>query len=226
MKKTSYPNVYFLPGKKKRYFTKSIYPEFKGFDEKTITKKGVTYREVDPSRSKLFAGLAKNLSQAGIKKGTTVLYLGASHGYTASFVSDMIGEEGIIICVDPAPRVMRDLVFVCEQRKNMIPVMADARQPESYEEYVPKEGVDVVFQDISQRDQTNIFLKNINKYLKKGGYGILAYKARSVDVTRKPKQLFEEAEKELKKAGLEVIEKKTLEPYEKDHAIFLTRKKQ
>jgi len=43
-----------------------------------------------------------------------------------------------------------------------------------------------------------IFLKNVNTFLKKDGYAIIAIKARSIDVTKYPKQIFKEV-KEIKK---------------------------
>ncbi|HLC90394.1 MAG TPA: fibrillarin-like rRNA/tRNA 2'-O-methyltransferase [Candidatus Nanoarchaeia archaeon] len=205
----------------KRLYTKSIY---KGshFDER-ITRQGQDeYREFDPSRSKLAAMVMKGCTNAGIRKGDVVLYLGASHGYTCSFVSDMVGEEGLIFAVDPAPRVMRDLVFLAEKRKNIAPVMADANHPEEYVSRVCE--ADIVYQDIAQKNQQDIFVRNCELFLKKGGYGLLAVKARSIDVKRKPKQLFEEIRQNLDKI-FTVIDYKTLDPFEKDHCMIIVKKK-
>ncbi len=222
--KTRFDNVYEKKGKKKRIYTKSLYPEFKGFDEKIIREKGITYREANPERSKLIAGIIKGLSQIGMREGTKVLYLGASHGYTPSYVSDIVGEEGIVICVDIAPRVVRDLYLLCKKRKNMIPILANSRHPEEYEELII-EKVDAVFQDIAQRDQVKIFFKNTDKFLKKGGFGVLVIKARSIDVSKKPKEVFKQAIKEIQeKEGYVIVDKKSLEPLEKDHIILVIKK--
>lgn len=207
-----------------RLFTKSIYP-FRGFEETVIKENGNKYREVDPERSKLFAGIAKGISQIGIREGSTILYLGASHGYTPSYVSDMIGEKGKMLCLDVAPRVLRDLVFVCQRRENMAPLLADCRQYTEYSDYVPSDGVDVIFQDISQRDQVDIFLNNCTAYLKKGGFGLLALKARSVDVSKKPQIIFKEAFTQLEQSAFTIVDKRELEPYEKDHMLFVIKKK-
>ena len=207
-----------------RLFTKSVY-DFRGFDEVIVKQGRVAYREVEPKRSKLFAGIAKGLSQIGIREGSSVLYLGASHGYTASFVSDVVGRQGRVWCVDVAPRVVRDLVLVCEQRANMLPLLADCRQPSSYKEFLPS-PVDVVFQDIAQRDQVSIFLKNCDAYLKKGGFGLLSLKARSIDVARKPAHVFKESYEQLVAAeGYVVVDKKDLEPFEKDHMLFVVKRR-
>src|SRR3989338_2968152 len=205
----------------KRLYTKSI---FKGsnFDERIARQGQDEYREFDPSRSKLAAMVMKGCTNAGIRKGDVVLYLGASHGYTCSFVSDMVGEEGIIFAVDPAPRVMRDLVFLAEKRKNIAPVMADANHPEEYVSRVCE--ADIVYQDIAQKNQQDIFVRNCELFLKKGGYGLLAVKARSIDVKRKPKQLFEEIRQNLENI-FTVIDYKILDPFEKDHCMIIVKKK-
>lgn len=209
-------------GKKTLYFTKSLYGGFKGFDERIEKIKGEEFREVKPERSKFIAAVAKGLSQTGVKKGSVVLYLGASHGYTPSFMSDIIGREGFMFCLDFAPRVVKDLVFVCEKRDNMAPILDDAMHPENYQKIVPK--VDVIFQDIAQRDQVKIFLKNCDMFLKPGGFGLLALKARSIDVSKNPKVLFREVRAELEK-HIVIVDYRELEPFEKDHAFFVVKKK-
>lgn len=209
-------------GKRYSYFTKSIYPGFKGFDERIEKVDGVEFREVKPERSKFVAAIAKGLDQTGIKQGTKVLYLGASHGYTPSFISDIVGEDGFLFCLDFAPRVVKDLVFVCEKRKNMAPFLDDATQPENYKDLIPE--VDVVFQDIAQREQVKIFIENCKLFLKQGGFGLFALKARSVDVTKKPKDIFKQVRAVLEKE-LIVVDYRELDPFEKDHAFFVVKKK-
>ncbi len=214
----------------RRLFTKSIFPGIVHFDERIVKEKTKDenegekvdeYRELDPTRSKLAAMVMKGCTNAGIRKDDVVLYLGISHGYTASFISDMVGREGLIFGVDPAPRVMRDLVFLAEERKNIVPILADANHPDEYADRIC--GADIIYQDISQKNQAEIFIKNCNLFLKKGGYGLLAIKARSIDIKRKAKQIFVEIRKELDKA-FTVIDYKILEPFQKDHAFIIVKK--
>jgi len=209
-------------GRKTLYYTKSAYHGFRGFSESIVKIKGEEYREVFPERSKFIAAIAKGLSQTGIKEGSVVLYLGASHGYTPSFMSDIVGKSGFIFALDFAPRVVRDLVFVCEERTNMTPLLEDASHPENYRDLVF--DVDVVFQDVAQRNQLQIFLDNCDMFLKQGGFGLLALKARSVDVTRKPKDIFREVRAELEKK-MTVVDYRELAPFEKDHAFFIVKKR-
>ena len=67
-------------------------------------------------------------------------------------------------------------------------------------------------------------MKNINMFLKKDGYAIIAIKARSVDVTRQPKQIFKEVREKLEKE-LTIVDYRTLEPYQKDHCMFICKNK-
>lgn len=203
-----------VPGKK-------VYGEEFFYDTDEIGKK-IEYREWNPERSKLGAALRKDVSQIGIKEGDYVLYLGASSGTTTSHVSDMVGPNGLVFALDFAPRVLRDQVFVAEDRNNIAPILADANQPQTYEELVSE--VDVVFMDIAQKNQTEIFLKNCDKFLKKGGFGLLALKARSIDVTKHPRDIFKIVRAELEKHMI-VTDYRELAPYEMDHAFFVCKKK-
>jgi fibrillarin-like pre-rRNA processing protein len=204
-------------------FTKNLTPGRSFFAESLVREGSDEYRSWEVTRSKLGAAIKKGVSQIGIKEGDIILYLGASHGFTPSYVSDMIGESGFVFCLDVAPRVVRDLVFVCEERKNMAPLLADANHPESYSELIAKE-VDVVYQDIAQKNQVQIFMKNCDAYLKKGGFGILALKARSIDVARRPRDIFMQVRKDLEKV-ITIVDYKELDPFERDHAIFICKKK-
>lgn len=180
------------------------------------------FREWDPKRSKLGAALKKEISQIGIKEGDYILYLGASTGTTVSHVSDIIGEKGLVFALDFAPRVLRDLVFLAESRNNIAPILADANKPETYAHLACE--VDTVFMDIAQKNQVEIFLKNCKIYLKQGGFGLLALKARSLDVTKYPKDIYKKVRTELEKEMV-VVDYRELDPFEKDHALFVCKKK-
>lgn len=214
-----FPGVFVeTKGKWKNYFVMGRKPYF---GERVAKIKGEKYRAVDPERSKLFAAIAKGISQIGFKEDSSVLYLGASHGYTVSYLLDMV-KKGEIYALDFAPRTTRDLIFIAAERPNVAPLMADANQPDLYKEYVPQ--VDVVFMDIAQKNQVEIFEKNVNMFLKPGGFGLLALKARSVDVTRKPKDIFRDVKVDLEKM-YNVVDYRELDPYEKDHAFYVVKKR-
>ncbi|PIZ52137.1 fibrillin [Candidatus Woesearchaeota archaeon CG_4_10_14_0_2_um_filter_33_13] len=206
---------------RKRIYTKSILPGKTHFEERTTRDGKEEYREFDPTRSKLAATITKGCTNIGLRKGDVVLYLGASHGYTCSFVSDIVGKEGLIFGLDPAPRVVRDLVFLSELRQNIVPILADANHPDQYTDKVCQ--ADIVYQDIAQKNQSEIFIKNCNLFLKKGGYGLLAIKARSIDISKKPKDIFVKIRQELEKI-FTVIDYRFLDPFEKDHCMIIVKK--
>lgn len=215
--------IYFEQrGKWKNYFTLNLVPGQKVYTEKLIKEKGKEFREWIPEKSKLGAAIYNGVSQIGIKPSSKVLYLGAATGTTCSHVSDIIGKEGELYALDFAPRTQRELVFLSETRENMAPMLEDAKNPENYSSKIPK--VDVVFQDIAQRDQTDIFLRNIKECLRDGGFGLFAVKSRSIDFSKKPRDVFEEVRKRLEKEVV-IVDKRSLEPYQKDHYFFVVKKK-
>ena len=220
MNRSKYVNVFWTP--KKRLATLNLVPGFQVYGEKLIKEDKKEYREWDPYRSKIGAALMRGIEDLPIKSGSKVLYLGSASGTTASHISDIVGHNGKVFCIDIAPRVMRDLVFVAEKKTNMIPVLADASNPAEYELMV--EECDFVFEDVAMPNQTEILIKNCQKFLKKGGYAMIAVKARSIDVTAQPSDIFEKTEKELSKV-FKIVDKKRLEPFEKDHIMFLLKMK-
>ncbi len=219
------PNTRVTNERFPRILTRNLTPGVTFFDkERTTVMEGAEWRELDPKRSKLAAALARGCQQFGIKEGSVVLYLGASHGYTPSFVSDMVGPKGFVQCVEIAPVVARDLVFVSEARENMVPILASASFPNVYAHRVL--AADVVFQDIAQRDQLDIFLRNCRAFLKVGGMGLLALKARSIDVTRNPGDIFKDIKRELERTpGFAIVDYRELAPFERDHAFFAVKRR-
>jgi fibrillarin-like pre-rRNA processing protein len=205
----------------KRIYTKNLAKGKRVYGERIVKDKGTEYREWNPKKSKLGAMIKKGSPNIGIRKNDVVLYLGAASGTTVSHVSDMI-QEGIVFAVEFSPLVTRDLVFLAEDRKNIAPILATAHDIESFQDRISM--VDVVFQDISQKNQADIFLKNCKKFLKKDGYALLSLKAKSIDITRKPKAIFNEVRRQLEKE-LIIIDSRTLEPYELDHMMFVCKKR-
>jgi len=120
----------------------------------------------DPFRSKLAALLLKGRgSGIRLSRDSSVLYLGAATGTTASHVSDIVAD-GMVYAVEFSPRAMRDLILLCERRGNIVPILADAARPEDYCALV--EPVDLVYQDVAQKNQAEIASLNCARYLKPG----------------------------------------------------------
>ncbi|BAA29120.1 fibrillarin-like rRNA/tRNA 2'-O-methyltransferase [Pyrococcus horikoshii] len=223
VKKHKFPGVYTVidDDGSERIATKNLVPGQRVYGERVIKWEGEEYRIWNPNRSKLGAAIMNGLKNFPIKPGKSVLYLGIASGTTASHVSDIVGWEGKIFGIEFSPRVLRELVPIVEERRNIVPILGDATKPEEYRALVPK--VDVIFEDVAQPTQAKILIDNAEVYLKRGGYGMIAVKSRSIDVTKEPEQVFREVERELSEY-FEVIERLNLEPYEKDHALFVVRK--
>lgn len=199
--------------------TLNLTPGNKVYNEHFIEIEGNEYRIWDPFRSKLAAALLKNLKKLPIIEGSQVLYLGVSTGTTASHVSDIIGNKGTLFAIEIAPRVAREFIErVALKRKNVIPIIEDARNPDCYNSVFSK--VDVVYCDIAQPDQTNIAILNCKKYLKKGGKMLLIIKARSIDTTQDPEKIFKQEAAKLEDAGFKVTQIIRLDPFDRDHAII------
>ena len=209
-------------GKRKQLYTVNLMPGENVYGEKLVNENGVEYREWDAYKSKLAASILKGSLNIGVRKDDVVLYLGAASGTTISHVSDIVGNEGLVFAVDIAPRVMRDLIFLCYKRKNIAPILADAGKMNVLRERIS--AVDVIYQDVAQKNQLEIFLRNVELFLKSNGYALLAVKARSIDVNKQPKQIFRYAREKLEK-DLTIIDYRELEPFQKDHCMFICKKK-
>ncbi|GAB6101162.1 fibrillarin-like rRNA/tRNA 2'-O-methyltransferase [Thermococcus atlanticus] len=223
IRKHRFPGVYVFIDEdgSEKIATRNLVPGQKVYGERLIKSEGEEYRIWNPRRSKLAAAILNGLKNFPIKPGSSVLYLGIASGTTASHVSDIVGWEGRIFGIEFSPRVLRELVPLVEERRNIIPILGDATKPEEYRALVTK--VDVIFEDVAQPTQAKILIDNARAYLRSGGYGTISVKSRSIDVTKEPEQVFREVEKELGEY-FEVLERLSLEPYEKDHALFVVRK--
>ncbi len=202
--------------------TKNLTPGRRVYGERLLRVKGEEYRVWSPSRSKLAAAIKKGLKNLPLESTSRVLYLGAAQGTTASHISDIV-TQGVVYCIEFSAFALRKLLEVATYRKNMIPVLGDARKPEGYAFLL--EEVDVLYQDIAQPDQSDILIKNAELFLKSRGYVMMAIKARSINSSLPPEKVFSKEVKKLKKAGFKVVQQLRLEPYEKDHAFLLLQKK-
>ncbi len=217
MKQSQYIGVF---EKEKKLYTLNLVPGRQVYGESLVEENGKEYREWNPRRSKLCAAFLKGLKPFPLGPESTVLYLGAATGTTVSHVSD-IAKKGLVFALEFSPEVFSELYLLADKRPNIVPILADANQPESY--YHRLMAFDVVYQDVAQRNQVEIFLQNCQLFLKKGGYGLLCVKARSIDVGKRPRQIFAEVRDQLKQR-FRVEDHHILHPFQKDHAVFLVHK--
>jgi fibrillarin-like pre-rRNA processing protein len=208
----------------KRLATKNLVPGRNVYGERLLRFEGVEYRVWDAFRSKLAAAILKDLEFVPIRPKHNVLYLGAASGTTASHVSDIVGEEGHVYCVEFASRSLRELVDnVCAYRFNMSPILEDARLPEKYRMLIRGE-VDDVYCDIAQPEQAKILADNADVFLKEGGWIMFAVKAQSIDVTKEPSAVYKSERKVLKARGFKVEQAVALEPFDKAHVMIVAQR--
>lgn len=205
----------------KSILTRNLLPGDKTYSKNVFNIKGEEFREWNPNRSKPCAAIVRGISVFPLVPKMKILYLGVSFGQTATFFSDIVGKEGIVYGVELSERCLRDLNPVAEKRGNIVPILGDARNPE---EYAWIEPVDLVYEDVASDDQSEILIRNCRQFLKKDGFAMIAIKARSIDVVKEPGEIYKKELEKLKK-HFKILDKKELDPYEKDHMFVVMKAK-
>jgi len=189
----------------------------KVYNEHLINYKGSQYRSWNPYRSKLAALLLKR-HKLNLKSSDHILYLGAATGTTVSHLSDIL-TDGIIYAVESSPYAMDKLLKLSKNRQNIIPILEDANHPSRYLDLIDK--IDLIYQDISQRNQAQILCNNIKTYLSQGQTAVIMVKARSIDVSLQPSRAYQLVNDHIRDQGYNVKSIVPLQPYEKDHAALV-----
>lgn len=206
-----------------RLATLNLAPGIRVYGEQLVRIGGYEFRVWNPYRSKLAGAILKGVRLVPIGEGTRVLYLGTAAGTTSSHVSDIIGERGTLYGVEFAPRVMREFIErVAAYRKNVVPILADARFPHKYA-HVVTGRVDVVYADIAQPFQSKIVADNAEYFLRSKGYVLQAIKAMSIDVTKEPSETYRREIAHLEERGFDIVDVVHLEPYDIAHAFIVAR---
>ncbi len=207
-----------------RLGTKNFAPGRNVYGERLVRVEGTEYRVWDAFRSKLAGAILKGLKTVPILPGNRILYLGAASGTTPSHISDIVGGKGHVYCVEFAQRSLRELVSnVVSYRVNMSPFLSDARLPQKYAMFIPSK-VDVIYCDIAQPEQAKVLADNADALLKEDGWGMLAVKSQSIDVTKPPVQVYQMEAKVLRSRGFRVEQIVDLEPYDIAHAMIVAQK--
>ena len=166
-----------------------------------------------PERSKVAALLSLGDNPSII--GSKVLYLGAAAGTTVSFISDY---AEVVYAVEFSPRPMQHLVSLTMERTNIVPIFADARDPGRYMPLI--ESVDVLIQDIAQRDQAEIAAIN-TLFIRNGGEFVLFLKMLSIDVAGDQDIICQMAVTRVKQAGISDIRVIKMDKFYTGHVAIL-----
>ena len=189
---------------------------------------GREHRRWDPNRSKLGAAMLRTRADPAAllpKQGASVLYLGAGHGTSVSHLYDhLCGASnqygGRLICVDLAPRCLRELTHMATTRPGLVPVLGDARKHEAWGVLLPRK-IDWLFQDVAQAGQVDMFVAACRRFLNVGGQGLLSLKAASERWTGEGEAaLFAGVEQHLADAKFRIEESIELTGYEDNHRLY------
>ncbi len=201
-------------------FTVNLTPGLRVYGEPLRTVAGVEYRGWDPFRSKLAALLLQPSAPDLPGKVTTALYLGGAHGTTVSHLSDLWPSATIFV-IEKSPTSFAPLLALSRRRPNLVPILSDAQLPERYRADVGQ--VDLLYQDVAQRNQAAIFVENARATLAPHGRGLLMLKVRSVTQRRPSSAIVRDARAELGRAGLPVVGEFPLAPFARDHVALVVR---
>ncbi len=191
------------------------------YGEKITTSRGRNYRLWEPKRSKLSAAIHNGMRQVPIDEDSNVLYLGASFGTTVSHVSD-ITPNGSIFAVEFSPEPFAQLLKLAETRTNIFPLLENARVPERYSFFLER-CPEVIYQDISQRDQIRILKHNMEKF-NQWQHTILALKTTSIDSSRKPKDVLDTSIREIQSWGnVYISDTIDISNFHKGHFLIVMR---
>jgi fibrillarin-like pre-rRNA processing protein len=206
---TDWPGVYRIG---RDLYTRNAVPGEAVYGEELRAESGAEFRHWDPWRSKLAAFLAKSPPAPLFEGVRTVLYLGAAHGTTVSHLSDAL-PDATIFAVEKSPPVFAPLLALARRRANILPILADAQLPERYSADVGP--VDLLYQDVAQRDQPRIYRENAATC--RARRGLLMLKIRSVTQREPPGDVARGARRELIAAGHRVGAGVDLGPFSREH---------
>ena len=175
------------------------------------------WRGFSPNRSKLASYLKAGGTVWPLRPTSHVLYLGAAAGTTASHVADCC-PQGQVVAVEKAERPLRELLALGRARANVVPVHADASQPERYAALVGP--VDVLYQDVAAPDQGAIALANMSRFCTPSSVVMIMVKARSIDAAAVPADVVQGVLRSLRGAA-EVLDRRELAPFARDHAALV-----
>jgi len=157
------------------------------------------------------------MGESPIQENNSILYLGAANGTTLSHLSDIIGPRGIVYAVEFSDRPFVDLHAMAKLRKNIIPLLEDARTPDHYQFLVSR--VDCIYSDVAQPDQIEIVLRNAALFLKPKGSVLIALKLSSIAYEEDYRALIQQ-EKEKLAQQFHIKAEISLEPFHKKHLFI------
>ena len=159
-------------------------------------RKSTGWEVWNPYHSKLSAYLIAGGKNWPFKKDSRVLYLGSAEGNTISYLGEVC-KTNTITAVEISPVAMAELLVLAKEKENIIPCLCDAHFPEKYR--IQANNPEIIYQDIAQNDQVDIFIRNCDYFKPK--HAFLMLKSQSIS------KLNEDIFKITKKRLSEIFEK-------------------
>jgi fibrillarin-like pre-rRNA processing protein len=198
-------------------FTESVGELPPVYGERWVDTGSRVFRSFEPGRSKLSAGIVHDWAGPVPAERERWLYLGAASGTTASHVADLVGPSGRVYALERSPRPFSRLLAFAERWPNVLPILADAREPRTYSRLVPP--VDGVYADIAQPDQVEIVRRNAELFLTGPGASVVfALKTASMGRDREASGHLAAAEQELARTA-DLAPSVRLDPFHKGHYL-------
>lgn len=203
-----------LEDRRSVYWTRALAEPPDVYGERVIDREDGSFRRLDPTRTKLGAALARGYEGRLPRAGEAWLYLGAASGTTASHVADLVGPQGAVFAVEKSIRPFSRLLALAQRYPNLLPILADAREPRSYSGAVP--AVEGIYADVAQPDQVGIVVENGRWFLRRTGTALVALKTASMGRGAAGRSHVDRAIEELGVVG-DPSHPVGLEPFHKGH---------
>ena len=166
----------------------------------------------NPYHSKLSAYLMAGGKNWPFKKNSKILYLGSAEGNTISYLSEICLTNNIT-AVEISAVAMAELLVLAKEKENIIPCLNDAHFPEKYR--IQANNPEIIYQDIAQNDQVDIFIRNCEYFKPKQAFLML----KTQSIAKSDFDIFKNTEKRLSEI-FEKVESVNINKWAKGHSAY------
>ena len=175
-------------------------------------RKSTGWEVWNPYHSKLSAYLIAGGKNWPFKKDSRVLYLGSAEGNTISYLGEVC-KTNTITAVEISPVAMAELLVLAKEKENIIPCLCDAHFPEKYR--IQANNPEIIYQDIAQNDQVDIFIRNCDYFKPKHAFLML----KSQSISKLNEDIFKITKKRLSEI-FEKVETVNISKWAKGHSAY------
>jgi len=175
-------------------------------------RKSTGWEVWNPYHSKLSAYLIAGGKNWPFKKDSRVLYLGSAEGNTVSYLGEVC-KTNTITAVEISPVAMAELLVLAKEKENIIPCLCDAHFPEKYR--IQANNPEIIYQDIAQNDQVDIFIRNCDYFKPKHAFLML----KSQSISKLNEDIFKITKKRLSEI-FEKVEIVNISKWAKGHSAY------